>query len=240
MSVDAITTDDFFLSFNYIDSEIKNLKFSGKITELIDFVISFDFQLIGFNLSTSWIIGDYGSFEIEMNKEISINLNQIDLGDIKLDGIIGVYPGSKLNIDWERGNSGYFQIQTEGIDFSPQIELSFSDITTNKIFILGSIVLNPSCILKFDWEWGEIGHFTIFTNNLIEEVNFEVGYNYNQNLDQYQFGFKINGGDINIIRTIQWDTQNGMIPRIWVLGDDLIPGTWDVWLLWQYEWYEVK
>jgi hypothetical protein len=240
MSVDAIATDDFFLSFNYIDSEIKNLKFSGKITELIDFVISFDFQLIGFNLSTSWIIGDYGSFEIEMNKEISINLNQIDLGDIKLDGIIGVYPGSKLNIDWERGNSGYFQIQTEGIDFSPQIELSFSDITTNKIFILGSIVLNPSCILKFDWEWGEIGHFTIFTNNLIEEVNFEVGYNYNQNLDQYQFGFKINGGDINIIRTIQWDTQNGMIPRIWVLGDDLIPGTWDVWLLWQYEWYEVK
>ena len=240
MSVDAIATDDFFLSFNYINSEIKNLKFSGKITELIDFLIYLDFQLIGFNLSTSWIIGDYGSFEIEMNKEISINLNQIDLGNVKLDGIIGIYPGTKMNIDWERGNSGYLQIQTEGIDFSPEIELSFSDINTNKIFMSGDIVLNPSCILKFDWQWGEIGHFTIFTNNIIGDVNFEVGYNYNQNIDQYQFGFKINGEDINIIRTIQWDTQNGMIPRIWILGDDLIPGDWDVWLLWQYEWYEVK
>jgi len=85
-----------------------------------------------------------------------------------------------------------------------------------------------------------MGHFTVFTNDLVENINFEVGYGYDQSYDEYEYGFRINGTDISIIRTIQWDTENGAIPRIWVLGDDLIPGSWDVWLLWQYEWYEVK
>jgi hypothetical protein len=240
IAVDAIATDDFFLSFNYVDSEIKDFKLSGKITELIDFVISIDYQTIGLNLSTSWILGNYGSFEIVMNKEISINLDQIDFNNIELDGVIGVYPGTKLIVDWQRGDSGYFKIQTDGIDFTPSFEMTFSDKNSNEIFITGSVILNPSCILKFDWVWGETGHFTIFTNNLIEEVFFEVGYNYQQNIDEFQYGFKISGDDINIIRTIQWDTQDGIIPRIWILGDETIPGIWDVWLLWQYEWYEVK
>jgi hypothetical protein len=100
--------------------------------------------------------------------------------------------------------------------------------------------LNPDCIIKFDWEWGQIGHFTIFTNDLIEDVHFEVGYNYYQNLDEYEYGFNITGTDINVIRTVQWDTEDGIIPRIWILGDDPIPGNWDIWLLWQYEWFEVK
>jgi len=240
IAVDAIATDDLFLSFDYISSEIKNLQWSGGITELIDLEISIDYQGIGFNLATSWTIGEQGLFVFEINKEISIDLNQIDLGEIELDGKIGVYPGAILEFEWERGNIGYINIQADGIDFSPEIELNFLDKNSNEIFLFCSIMMNPNCVLKFDWEWGEMGHFTVFTNDIIEDVYIEIGYNYDQNLDEFEYGFKITGSDINVIRTIQWDTENGIIPRIWILGDDPIPGNWDVWLLWQYEWYEVK
>ena len=240
IAVDAIATDDLFLSFDYISSEINNLQWSGRITELIDLEISIDYQGIGFNLATSWIVGVQGLFVFEINKEISIDLNQIDLGEIELDGKIGIYPGTILEVEWERGKIGYINIQTDGIELSPEIELNFLDKNSNEVFLFCSIIMNPNCILKFDWEWGETGHFTIFTNDIIEDVYIEIGYNYDQNLDEFKYGFKITGSDINVIRTIQWDTENGIIPRIWILGDDPIPGNWDVWLLWQYEWYEVK
>ena len=100
--------------------------------------------------------------------------------------------------------------------------------------------MNPNCIISFDWAWGQTGHFTVFTNNLIEDLFIDVGYNYDSNYDEYKYGFMLEATDVSIIRTIQWDTEDGHIPRFWVLGDDPLPGNWDVWLLWNYEWYEVK
>jgi hypothetical protein len=239
IGVDAIATDNFYLSFNYISSEIKNFQLHGKITELIDFFVLIDYKGIGFSLKSSWILGNKGLFAFESNKEILIDLNQIDLADIKLDGIIGVYPGTIIEIEWRRGKNGSIVFQSDGFDFSPEIELYFLDKNSNEFFLLCDIVLNKNCILKFDWDWDETGYFTVFTNDLIEDVQFEIGYNYDDNYDEFEYGFSITGSDINLIRTIQWDTENGIIPRIWVLGDDL-PGSWGVWLLWKYEWYEVK
>ena len=239
LAVDAIATDDFLLSFDYISSEISNFQWSGKITELIDFVVNIDYNGIGFNMTSSWIIGDQGLFIFEINRELSIELNQIEFGDIKLDGIIGVFPGSVVQIGWKRGNIGHIVYQSEGIEFSPEIELNILDKNSNEFFVFCNLVLNKNCILKFEWNWAESGHFTVFTNNIIENVYFEIGYNFNDDIDEFEYGFRINGSNVNLIRTIQWDTENGVIPRIWVLGDDL-PGNWDVWLLWKYDWYEVK
>ena len=84
------------------------------------------------------------------------------------------------------------------------------------------------------------GHFTVFTNNLLEELFIDAGYNYDPSYNEYQYGFMVTASDVGIIRTIQWDTQDGHIPRFWVLGDNPFPNNWDVWLLWNYEWYEVK
>jgi hypothetical protein len=238
--VDAIATDDLFLSFNYIASEIENLAWSGKITELIDFIISIDYEGIAFDLTGSWTIGDHGLFEIEINQDIAIYLDQVDYDNVILDGIIGLHPGTKIIVEWQRGDIGFFKIQIDGIDFTPEIQVIFYDKNSNEIFINSHIILNPNCILKFDWEWDDTGHFTIFTNNLIENVNFEVGYNFNQSNNEYEYGFKISNSEMNLIRTIQWDTENGFIPRIWILGDNPIPDSWDLWLLWKYEWYEVN
>jgi len=174
ISVDVIATNDLFISFDYINSEIQNLKWSGKITELLDLILSVNFQGISLDLFGSWILGDKGSFEIEINQEIVINLDEIDIDDIILNGTIGVYPGSTIKIEWERGNNGYLQIVTDGIDFNPEIELNFFDKNSNEIFINGNIILNPSCTLKFEWEWGQVGYFTIF-NRLSNNMNNITG-----------------------------------------------------------------
>ncbi|GAH08608.1 unnamed protein product, partial [marine sediment metagenome] len=50
---------------------------------------------------------------------------------------------------------------------------------------------------KFDWEWGEMGHFTVFTNDIIEDVYIEIGYNYDQNLDEFEYGFNISGSTMD-------------------------------------------
>ena len=37
-------------------------------------------------------------------------------------------------------------------------------------------------------------------------------------------------------RTLKWDVAN---LRFWWLGDEPLPGQWDVWILWDYVWHEV-
>jgi len=240
VGVDAIATDDFGISFNNNGSSIENFGLTGKITELIDFVVSVDYSAINLDLSTSWTLGQGGLFELEVNKDLIIDLSQLELGDTTIDGAIGMYAGGSINVEWERGQTGFFKVTTERFSFNPEIELLMSDSNSNEMFLDSTIVLNPSCVVNFDWEWGQTGHFTVFTNDLLEEVFIDVGYNYDPTYDEYQYGFNLNAADVNIIRTIQWDTQDGHIPRIWILGDNPLPGDWDVSLLWNYEWYEVK
>ncbi|MCJ7571140.1 MAG: hypothetical protein MUO82_04620 [Candidatus Thermoplasmatota archaeon] len=240
IGVDGVATDDFGISFNYNSSSIQNFGLTGKITELIDFVVSIDYSAINLDLSTSWTIGQGGIFELEVNKDLIIDLSQLELGDTKINGAIGMYEGGSIDVEWGRGQIGFFKVTTEGFSFNPEIELSMSDTNSNEMFLDSTIVLNPSCIVNFDWEWGQTGHFTVYTNDLLEEVFIDTGYHYDPTSDEYQYGFKLNAADVNIKRTIQWDTQDGHIPRIWILGDNPLPGGWDVWLLWNYEWYEVK
>ena len=103
------------------------------------------------------------------------------------------------------------------------------------------VVLNPNCYVKCDWDWGEVGHFTFYARELFTQFDFEALYNYDSSQNKYQYGFKIEATDfLDLTRKVLWETENGIVPRIWFLGDNGFPGNWDVWLLWNYEWYEVK
>jgi len=234
VGVDAVATDDLYVSFDYVSSKIENFGFSGKITELIDLVVSVDFSGINLDLSGSWTIGQGGLFELGVNKDLLIDLSQLELGSTKIDGFIGLYKDGNIKVEWVRGQTGFFEISTEGVSFNPEIELSLTDQNSNQIFVDSHIVLNPRCIVTLDWEWGQTGHFTVFTNNILKDLFIDARYNNDQ------YGFKVTATDVNIIRTIKWDTKDGHVPRFWVLGDNPIPGNWDVWLLWNYQWYEVK
>ncbi len=114
VGVDAVATDNFGISFNNNAGSIENFDLVGKITELVDFVVSVDFSGINLDLSTSWTIGQGGSFELEVNKDLIIDLSQLELGDTKINGAIGLYEGGGIKVEWVRGQTGYFKITTQG------------------------------------------------------------------------------------------------------------------------------
>lgn len=189
---DGIATDDLMISWDYNASgKITDFKWSGKITQLMGLHVSVDYKGTSFDISGSWVLGESGSFLVELNKEVDV---------------------------------------------------AFVDITSDKFKLVGSVSLYADRRLKIEWEWGETGYFTIYTfgEPIGKELHLEFGYGPKQQ-DVYQYGFRITATDLLwITKTIMWDTENGIIPRIWILGDEPLPGDWDVWLLWNYEWYEVK
>ena len=148
------------------------------------------------------------------------------------------YQGSDFDIagTWTVGESGFFELE-----LNKPVDVTFADIENNQFKMSGFVSLNAQSYLKIEWEWGSTGYFMIYTREPIgEELHFEVGFGSPQNT-VYQYGFNVTGtGFLDIKRTVMWDTDDGMIPRIWILGDNPFPGEWDVWLLWNYEWYEVK
>lgn len=137
---------------------------------------------------------------------------------------------------WVLGQSGSFELE-----FSLPVSVTFVDISDDQFKLAGSLSLYQDRYLKIDWELDQTGYFTIFTPEPLGESLFlELGYNYGFEQQEYQYGVRINATDFLVItKTLQWDTLNGAVPRIWVLGDDPLPGNWQVDILWNYEWYEV-
>ena len=137
---------------------------------------------------------------------------------------------------WILGQSGSFELE-----FSLPVVVTFVDISNDQFKLAGSISLYQDRYLKIDWELDQTGYFTIFTPEPLGESLFlEFGYNYGYEHQAYQYGVRINATDFLVItKTIQWDTLNGAVPRIWILGDDPLPGNWQVGILWNYELYEV-
>ena len=172
VGVDAVATDNLNIGFDYVGSEIQNFGFSGKITELIDLVVSVDFSGINLDLSGGWTLGQGGKFDLGVNEDLVIDLSQLELGNVKLSGEIGLYEGSSISLEWERGQTGKVWFTTNGVGFSPHVEVTLMDANSQEIFFSGGIVLDPSCIIKFEWEWGSTGRFMVFTNGIIEAVSY--------------------------------------------------------------------
>ncbi|MCK4348665.1 MAG: hypothetical protein KAW47_08610 [Thermoplasmatales archaeon] len=231
VGVEGIATDDLYVSF---EGNVENLQCSGKVTKLIDLIISVNFQEINFDISGSWNLGDEGSFLIEVNQEVDLSLDNIEAAGFIIDGSLSLNPGSYLKMEWVRGDEGYFLIQTH--DINAEADVTFGDKYSSNIYFSVSVILDSHAIVKFEWEWGQIGHVMVFTN-LFEELDFEVGYNYDPGYNEYQYGLKAHATDVGFTRTLQWDLENGF--RFWWLGDDELPDNWDVQLLWNYEWRDV-
>lgn len=142
---------------------------------------------------------------------------------------------TEFNGSWTIGKSGSLELK-----INKPVEINFGNITSDEFKFNGYISLNEDSYLKLEWEWGESGYFMIYTNKPIDNsLYFEMGYG-SQKEDVYEYGLKASAtGFLDVKRTIMWDTNDGYIPRIWILGDKPFPGNWDVWLLWKYNWYEV-
>lgn len=240
LTIESMATEDLMISLDNNEGKIENVDFNGVISKLKNLYIAINFQGINFNLEGSWDIGDGCEFSMKANQEMSLNLDDLEFDGMKLSGILALHPDSSVQVEWDRGKQGFFMISSHAVDVDTAVDFIFVDKNSNQINIIAKLVLNPDCIVKFDWDWDQTGHFTVFTNDFLKELQFKVGYKYSSEQQEYQYGFDINAQDVGIVRTIQWDTENGLFPRIWILGDKPLPGDWDVWLLWNYEWYEVN
>ena len=141
-----------------------------------------------------------------------------------------------VSADIDVGQSGSIELQ-----FNKAVAVTFADTASQTFKIQGVVSLNATRRLHLGWELGESGYFTIYTfgEPLGDAFNLEVGYD-PQHTGSYQYGFRLMGQHfIQITRTIQWYSVNGSLVRIWILGDQPLPGDWTLQVLWNSQWYSV-
>ena len=141
-----------------------------------------------------------------------------------------------LDANLSVGQGGNVELQ-----FNKDVTVTFIDTASDVFKIHGDVSLHANRRLQVSWELGDSGHFTVYTYNqpLGDEFTLEVGYD-PQHTGNYVYGFRLTGQQfIQITRTIQWYSENGNLVRIWVLGDEPIPGDWTLELLWNSQWYTI-
>lgn len=219
------------LGFDTKDKEMLGLDISVFDTENNTEILQIGFDAIATNnLMLSWDVNGLGNIT-----------NFIWDGRITklLDLKISVYyNGGYFNVtgSWVLGKNGSFTVQ-----LNKKADFNLANITSDNLKLQGHVSLYSGRSLKIEWRLGETGYFTVYTFNkpVGEQLNIEFGYGQKQN-NTHRYGFKLSANDfLNITRTIQWDTENGVVPRIWILGDKPLPTGWTAKLLWNYKWYEV-
>ncbi len=233
VGVDRIATDNFLLSFDNSGGEITDFKISGMFTELTNLQITINYQGLNFEMSGTWVLRQEGSFVIEASKTIDLTLDNIDAGGFLINGNLLVNPGGYVKVEWQRGETGSFIFSTHGI--SADVEIAFGNKYSSNAYFYGKVSLASGATVKFSWDWSSHGYFMVFCN-LFEKLDVEAYINYGQEQQQYQYGFKAHATDVMFTRTLKWDIDN---LRFWWLGDEPLPGQWDVWILWDYVWHEV-
>ena len=187
----GIQTDDhYILSWDYINGQIMNFEWSGKLLRLTEVDIGVNLAGEVFTISADINVGQSGSLELQFNKAVKVTF-----------------------------------VDTAGETFK----------------IHGSVSINATRRLQLLWELGDTGHFTVYTYGqpLGDQFSLEVGYD-PQHTGSYQYGFRLIGQHfIQLTRTIQWYSVNGNLVRIWILGDQPIPGDWTLQVLWNGQWYPV-
>ena len=155
------------------------------------------------------------------NVDIAVNLTG-DLFTVSADVSIGV--------------NGAVELQ-----FNKKVVVTFADAQTETFALHGNVSFNASSKLQLTWALGDTGYFTVYTYGqpLGDQFNLQFAFD-PQHSGNYQYGFTLTGEHfIEITRTIQWYTEDGQLERIWVLGDEPIPGDWTLQVLWQGQWYNV-
>lgn len=177
----------------------------------------------------SW---DYVNGHIE-NFDWSGKLLRLSGVDIAVNLVGDIFT---INADFTVGASGSVELQ-----FNKDVAVTFLDTESQQFKVYGDVSFYANKKLQVSWELGESGYFTVYTfgEPLGDEFNLEFGYDPLQT-GTYKYGFRLTGENfIEITRTVQWYSENGHLVRIWVLGDEPLPGDWTLSLLWNYEWYTV-
>ena len=145
-----------------------------------------------------------------------------------------------LNADFDIGDSGAIELE-----LNKPVEVNFVDIETNRFKMDGQIKFNANAPLRINWQWGELGYFTINTNGQNLGDDFELKFFWDPAAQSnYRYGFNISATQfLDIYVNVSWYRGVGDIfPTIWVIGNPF-PTNWISWnkyLLWDYQWWQVS
>jgi len=167
--------------------------------------------------------------------------------DFKCEGKVTKFLNLTISVDYLTASlniSGTWVLKQKGVflfELNKPVEATFLNISSNTSRVFGEVSFYPNRKLSIKWEMGETGHCQIYTFGKAVGEEFNLLFLYGpRGFFSYKYGFNLSGVDfINITRTIMWDTENGLLPRIWILGDKPLPGDWDVNILWKGSWYPV-
>jgi hypothetical protein len=206
----------FHNTISVVDNGVELLHIGIRIQTDDHFILSWDY-VNGHITNFDW------SGKIFKLSEVDIAVNLV--GDV-----------FTISADLTVGSAGSVELQ-----FNKDVEVNFLNSASPSFKIYGDVSFNANRRLQISWELGESGQFTVYTfgQPLGDQFSFEVGYD-PQHAGAYQYGFKLFGEHfMEITRTIQWYAQNCQLVRIWILGDEPLPGNWTLQLLWNSQWYTV-
>jgi len=182
---------------------------------------------------------------------IQWNNNGGQIENFEISGKVTKFINLELSVNYQTAAldvSGTWQLREGGeflLELNKPVEVTFVDMESESFKLYGYISLYGNRKIKITWEltegYGSDGWFQIYTFGQPIGNEFHLDFEYAPNADSnYQYGFKMDGYDfIEITRTIMWQTTDRIIPRIWILGDNPLPGDWTIQVLWKGEWYPV-
>lgn len=122
----GIQTDDhFLLSWDYINGQISNFTWSGKLFRLTDVNIAVNLAGDVFTVSADLAVGEGGSVELQFNKDVAITFVDAMSDTFKIHGNVSIDANRRLQLSWELGQTGHFTIYTFGQPVGDQFSLEF-------------------------------------------------------------------------------------------------------------------
>ncbi len=117
--------DQFRVSWDRIDGQIRNVVWSGRIFSLEDLDIVVNLTGDVFRITADLSIGENGMLQLMVNRNVEVTFADTSTPVFKLFGSASLYAQRKLLISWSLSETGYFTVHTFGQPLGDAFTLEF-------------------------------------------------------------------------------------------------------------------
>ena len=117
------TDDQYIISWDYVNGQITNFNWSGKLLRLTDVDIAVNLAGDVFTVSADITVGQTGAVELQFNKAVAVTFVDTASESFKIHGNVSINANRRLQLSWELGESGHFTVYTFGQPLGDQFNL---------------------------------------------------------------------------------------------------------------------
>ncbi len=117
------TDDQYIISWDYVNGQITNFEWSGRLLRLTDVDIGVNLAGELFTVSADIDIGQSGTMELQFNKAVAVTFVDTASETFKIHGNVSINASRRLQLSWELGESGHFTVYTFGQPLGEQFSL---------------------------------------------------------------------------------------------------------------------